>query len=139
MKVYENLAWIFYIDDECQIDENDENRVGKWMYFFSDKKFVSKICEDAVKNKIVAQSKHSNSEEGVACFYLNYDDIDSHKKIISYFINNNLIQKTKTERFYNISFKLDNQTRLGEYGDNFHSDLKLSKFIDLDSGKWILE
>ena len=134
MKIVENFQWVYYITDTTQFIPE---KVGKWMYFFNNKDFVSKVCEEAVYKSIVSESKHNNAETGVACFYLNYDDIDSHRKIISYFIKNNLIQRTKTGRFYDISFKLDEQTRVGEYGEQFHSNIKLSKFINLDTGEWI--
>jgi hypothetical protein len=135
MKIVRNPAWVYYLSDDVQLDDD---KCGKWMYFFGDKKFVAKICEDAVKKNIVEESKHTDDETGVACFYLNCDDIDTHKKIILYFIENNLIRKTKSGRFYDISFKLDNQTRAGEYGDEFKSDIKLSKFVNLDTREWLL-
>jgi len=135
METIRKFGWVYYISDDTQFDSD---KIGKWMYFFSDLKYVAKICEDAVKLNIVNESKHSDEETGVACFYLNCDDIDTHKKIILYFIENNLIRKTKGGRFYNISFKLDNQTRAGEYGDEFKSDIKLSKFVNLDTGEWFL-
>lgn len=135
MKIEKGFGWIYYIGDTSKL-END--KCGKWMHFFNNKDFIAEICENAVKNNIVAESKHSDDDTGVACFYLNHDDIDTHKKVLSYFIENNLIRKTKTGRLYNISFKLDNQTRLGEYGDDFHSEIKLSSFINLDTGEWIL-
>lgn len=135
MEIIKKYGWVYYVDEHCQFDSE---KVGKWMYFFENKEFVARICEDSVKNNIVNESKHSNEETGVACFYLNCDDIDTHKKILSYFIENNLIKKTKNGRLYNISFKFDKQTLAGEYGDEFKSEIKLSKFIDLDTGKWIL-
>lgn len=135
METIRKFGWVYYCGNDIQFDDD---KVGKWMYFFQDKKFVAKICENAVKMNIVKESKHSDEETGVACFYLNCDDIDTHKKIISYFMENNLIRKTKKGRLYNISFKLDKQTMSGEYGDEFKSDIKLSKFVDLDTGKWLL-
>lgn len=108
------------------------------MYFFDDKEFVAKICEEAVEEGIVAESKHSDASEGVACFYLNCDDMAAHKKVLSFFIENNLIRRTKTGRLYNISFKLDNQTLAGEYGDDFHSEIKLTKFINMDTDQWLV-
>lgn len=135
MEIIEKYGWIYYLGDDVQLDRD---KCGKWMYFFSDKKFVAKICEDAVKKNIVKELKHTDDETGVACFYLNCDDIDTHKKIILYFIENNLISRTKSGRLYNISFKLDNQTRAGEYGDEFKSDIKLSNFVNLNTGEWIL-
>ena len=74
---------------------------------------------------------------GVACFYQEYDDIYRHKKIISFMIENDLIKRTKSGRYYNNSFKLDLQTRAGEYGPEFKGSIHLADFIDLDSGKWI--
>ena len=52
-------------------------------------------------------------------------------------LDNGLISKTKSGRYYNISFKFDDQTRAGEYGANFEGVLKLDQFIDLKSGAWI--
>lgn len=135
MKTMELGPWIFYLGDNIGIDRN---KCGKWMYFFDNKEFVSKICENAIKMNIVNEAKHNNEEKGVSCFYLNVDDIEGHKKVISYFMENNLIQRTKSGKLYNISFKLDNQTRAGEYGSEFKSDIKLEKFINLETGEWIL-
>lgn len=135
MRVIEKPFWIFYVEDTSSFEKE---KVGKWMYFFDDKKFVESICEEAVKTNVVAEAKHSDEEEGVACFYLNYDDMETHKKVINYFIQRNLIRKTKNGRYHNISFKLDEQTRAGEYGENFISSIKLNHFIDLESGEWII-
>lgn len=135
MKIVRQSGWVYYVGDDSQFDRD---KCGKWMYFFNDKKFIAKICEEVVKLNIVNESKHSDEETGVACFYLNCNDIDTHKKIIMYLIENNLIRRTKSGRLYNISFKLDNQTRAGEYGDEFKSDIKLSKFVNLDTGEWLL-
>lgn len=135
MKTMELGPWIFYLGDNIGIDRN---KCGKWMYFFDNKEFVSKICENAIKMNIVNEAKHNNEEKGVSCFYLNVDDIEGHKKVISYFMENNLIQRTKSGKLYNISFKLDSQTRAGEYGSEFKSDIKLEKFINLETGEWIL-
>ena len=52
-------------------------------------------------------------------------------------IENNLIPKTKNGRYYDISFKTDEQTLNGEYGNDFKAKMKLHQFIDLKNGKWI--
>lgn len=135
MEIIERFGWVYYVGENYKFDPN---KSGKWMYFFKDKNFTAKVCEDAVKRNIIGESKHTDEETGVACFYLNCDDIETHKKTILYFIENNLIPRTKSGRLYNISFKLNNQTSSGEYGDKFHSEIKLSKFIDLDTEKWLL-
>ena len=146
MKVQERPDWVLYINDELNYDYD---KCGKWMYFSKDINFMSEICSKAVSDKVVTLAKHrteewvavrakySNKDEGVACFYLNYDDIEAHKKILSFFIDNNLVSKTKEGRFYNISFKFDSQTRARQYGEDFCSEIKLSNFIDLNSGEWL--
>ena len=52
-------------------------------------------------------------------------------------LNNNLIRRTKDGRLYNLSFKLNVQTRSGEYGKDFKAELKLSDLIDLNTGEWL--
>lgn len=128
--------WIYCISDECKSLPKD--KCGKWMYFFDNKAFVSKICEKAIEEKVVLETKYNDDETGVACFYINGGEVDSHKKVIEFFLTNNLIKKTKAGKFYNISFKYDKQTREGQYGENFKGEIKLDQFIDLKTGKWKL-
>lgn len=105
--------------------------------FFKDNDFAAKICEKAVTDGVVAEAKHSNAPDGVCCFYLHFDDKEAHKRCITYFLENGLIRKTKAGKLYNISFKLDDQTRNGEYGDGFVSEIKLANFVNLETGEWI--
>lgn len=126
-------GWIFYLSGKE--NDLDKHKCGKWMYFFNNKEFAAHICEEAIKKDICTESKHTDGEEGVCCFYLDCDDNEGHKRVIKYFIENNLIKKTKTGKLYNISFKLDDQTRAGEYGTEFHSEIKLEQFVDLTTGK----
>lgn len=137
MRVFMSPSWVSFAGDDSGC--LDEHKCGKWMYFFSDKEFVGNLCKDAIRTSVVSNCKHTNAESGVACFYLNYDDVEAHKKILLYFLEHNLIRRTKTGKLYNISFKLDNQTRAGKYGDKFKSDITLSKFVDLYTGKWLLQ
>ena len=88
MEIIKRCGWIHYVDEFYKFDSN---KSGKWMYFFKDKEFVAKICEDTIKKNIVGESKHTDEEIGVTCFYLNCDDIRTHKKILLYFIENNLL------------------------------------------------
>jgi hypothetical protein len=134
MKIIKVPGWIVYFEKDTK--NLDKHKCGKWMHFFNDMKFASDICKRAVETGVVSEAKHSDVREGVCCFYLNCDDLEAHKRTINYFLENNLIRKTKKGKLYNISFKLDDQTRAGEYGDSFHSEIKLEQFIDLDTGKW---
>lgn len=132
----ENMYWIIYTSENC-IEEYDPNMVGKWMYFFENKDFVDKICLEAVERGIVASAKFSNKPTGVACFYIR-NDLAAHKRVLSYFFEKHLIPKTKNGKFYNISFKFDSQTFAGEYGGKFCSAIRLSNFVDLETGEWLV-
>lgn len=133
-------GWYWYFSGE----ENklDEHKCGKWMYFFDDQEFAKKTCQKAIDEKVCYECKCSDLEligeqQGVICFYLNGDDVENHKRVIRFMIDNKLIRKTKSGRYYNNSFKFDNQTRAGEYGTDFEGKIKLDEFIDLNTGEWI--
>ena len=134
MRIIKKPHWTYYVGDMASTLE--KHKCGKWMYFFDDLEFASKICQKAVDDDVVVESKHSADDKGVACFYLNGDDITRHKKVLAFFLKNQLIKKTKTGKYYNISFKYDDQTRAGEYGADFTAEIKLEQFIDLDTGEW---
>ena len=137
MDIITNRFWIYYVNMEKK-KKFDVHKVGKWMYFFNDMEFASKICTLAVESDVVAEAKHNNAASGVCCFYLNCDDESAHRKIISFLLNNDLIKRTKEGKLYNISFKFNDQTRAGKYGAEFKSDIKLSNFIDLETEAFII-
>lgn len=131
-------GWIYYYGD-C--NSLSKFKCGKWMYFFSDRSFVSDLCFRAVNEQVVIESKHTDAEDGVACFYLNVDDINAHKRVLNFFLENKLIRiSNKTGKYYNISFKRDTDTHTGHYAvrGNYHSEIKLDRFIDLKTGQWIM-
>ena len=76
MQIKNNDCWVCYVTEDTHFDEE---KVGKWMYFFNDVNFIAPLCEKAVKDGIVKEAKHSNNTNGVACFYLNCDDLEGHK------------------------------------------------------------
>ena len=41
-------------------------------------------------------------DDGVSCFYLNDDDLEGHRRVIEFFIKNDLIRKSKKGKLYNI-------------------------------------
>ena len=131
----------FFADHEVKFDPD---KCGKWMCFFSDQQFAIEICKKAVEQNACFECKCSDLEvtgeqSGVICFYLEADDIDNHKRVIRFMIENDLIRRTKTGKLYIIGFKFDNQTRAGEYGSDFKSEIKLEKFVDLNTGEGINE
>ncbi len=128
-------GWIWYIGDKEP--QFDKHKCGKWMYFFDDRAFVERICAEAIKTGAILECKHTDGPSGVTCFYLECDDIEAHKRILHFFLDNNLIRRTKKGRLYNIGFKLDDQTRAGQYGTDFQTEIKLDKFVNLETGEWI--
>lgn len=136
-----NPAWEYFKSKTLL----DPSKVGKWMIFFdfpASREVIKNYCREAVEKEIIPSSKLSNrpnpAGQGVACFYLEIDDYERHKKIIEFLISHNLIRRTKSdEKFYNMSFKLDSQTKNNEYKANFVSKLTLDKLIDLKTGDWL--
>ena len=134
-------GWYWYRTDGPNL--LDRHRCGKWMYFFDNQKFALDLCEKAIKENVCYECKCTDlemarTEAGVICFYLNGDDIENHRRVIQFMMDNKLIRKTKTGRLYNISFKFDDQTRAGIYGANFEGVIKLAQFVDLNTGNWII-
>lgn len=142
-----SFSWIWFINKE-RIHDIDPVQCGKWMFFFSPFKtaLMDDIVGTAVLDGFVVEAKYSNpetliaagSKQGVCCFYLNGNDRESHKRVLSYMLENGLIRKTKTGKLYNISFKFDSETYAGKYkGSGFSGKIKLADFVDLESGEFI--
>lgn len=136
-----DFGWFWYLSGEEK--KLEKEKCGKWMCFFDDQKFAQDICQKAIDEKACYECKCTDMEmmaaaTGVICFYLNGDDIENHKRVIRFMMDNDLIRKTNAGRYYNISFKFDSQTRRGEYGDDFKAEIKLEQFVDLKTGEFIL-
>ena len=140
----EARGWVFYVDTEKEPSLHTPY-VGKWMYFFdaAGSSFADEICKKAVESDVVAEAKRTDDMmlsiqgTGVCCFYCNGNDMEAHKKVIAFFLENDLVRRTKSGRLYNISFKLDAQTLAGQYQEDFKAVIKLADFVDLTTGKWI--
>ena len=133
-KAISHGGWVFYVGEDA---ESLGAKCGKWMYFFNDRPFAENICRQAVEQGVVTESKHSDADNGVCCFYINGDDTAAHQRLIQFLLDNDLIRKKKDGGLYNISFKFDTQTRAGEYGEEFDSHIKLDQFVDLNTGKML--
>lgn len=143
----QTFSWIWFINKE-RIQDIDPAQCGKWMFFFSPFKsaLMNDIVGTAVLNGVVVEAKYSNpetliaagSKHGVCCFYLNGNDREGHKRILSYMLDNRLVKKTKSGKLYNISFKYDSETYAGKYkGSGFSGKIKLADFVDLETGEFI--
>lgn len=136
MQRAENEYWIYYRRTDKEILEDD--KCGKWMYFFRNNfQYADRLCRKAVSNNICVSAKHSNKKDGVCCFYLNIDDDERHKKVLKFFLDHNMIRRTREGPLFNIPFKLDSQTLAGEYGKDFHAKLRLEKYVNLETGEFL--
>ncbi|MFP5111814.1 hypothetical protein ACSU64_05480 [Bacillaceae bacterium C204] len=144
-----DVAWVWYESPDYRLKPTlRPESVGKFMTFgegdiSSD---LQQLILNAIKHDITPVVKHTNIESEfknfhakdnnswVICWYSN-DDINSLKLLAKYLVDNNLVQRTKAGKLYNISFKYDNQTRNAEYGDLFTAKITLSDFLDLYTGE----
>eukprot|EP00461_Guttulinopsis_vulgaris_P000842 UN00842 len=85
-------GWVFYSSRDAYSTGNyalDPRKCGKWMYFFTGQAghdYIAKICEKAIREGTVVQSKHSDSiTQGTSCFYINGDDKIAHKRVLTFF------------------------------------------------------
>lgn len=142
-----SYSWIWFINKE-RIQDIDPAQCGKWMFFFSSLNcaHMDDIVGTAVLDGIVCEAKYANPEtqiaagknSGVCCFYLNGNDREGHKRVLSFMLKNGLIRTTKTGKLYNISFKYDSQTYAGKYkGSGFSGAIKLADFVDLETGEFV--
>lgn len=134
----ENFAgcWDVYTDGHNTPTPN----CGKWMYFFRDpqgRAFANKMCDLAVGKGIVQSAKAAHADVGVSCFYIDGTDVAAHQRIIQFFIDHDMIRRTKTGKLYNISFKFDEQTHSDQYGADFTAQIKLDQFVDLNTGEML--
>ena len=96
-------GWYWYLTENAKLLE--KHKCGKWMYFFRDQKFAMDLCEKAIAENVCYECKctdmeFTGSETGVICFYLNGDDIENHRRVIQFMMDNELIQKTKTGHLF---------------------------------------
>lgn len=129
----DNVSWSYYIDVD-RARSLEDHKSGKWMHFFNDISFAAAICRKAVLEGTVAECKHTSASAtndgcGVICFYLNADDLEAHRRTLTFMLKNDLIRRTKAGKLYNIGFKLNDQTRAGEYGSMFNAKIKLEDAV----------
>ncbi|SFT51206.1 Helix-turn-helix [Lachnospiraceae bacterium XBD2001] len=138
MEIIENQAWRYYLSDD-QSELRGSVFVGKWMLFPSNIQSAEEMCRYAIENSIVVQAKHSLEPRNgsyLCCFYMNIYDYDRHEGFIKAFLGKNYIPRTQSGRYYNIAYKLDAETYMGMYGNNYKGLMHLVDFIDLDTGQW---
>ena len=136
-------AWFWFMADERKPLKKDQG--GKWIFNFTghDQEFAISICEKAIKEGVCQECKCADLENTtgnpIFCFYVNGDDIEGHKRLISFALKNDLVRRKASGALYNESFKFNSQTQALEYGAGFTAKIRLADFIDLNTGEWINE
>lgn len=63
--------------------------------------------------------------------------MEAHRGLLAWMIGHGLVGRTKAGRLFDIGFKYDEQTFAGEYGENFAARIRLSDFVDLETGQFV--
>lgn len=137
---YADLGWWWYYEGER---ENLPHIDGKFMTFGEGvvPDSMQEIILSGLHEGVTPLVKHthpdriaeSDKSTWVIIWYSD-DSKESLQKLALFLYRNDLIQRTKAGRLYNIAFKYDEQTRTGEYGGDFKAKISLDKIMDLDTG-----
>ncbi|MUV38772.1 hypothetical protein JNUCC1_02643 [Lentibacillus sp. JNUCC-1] len=145
-------GWCYYGVNTAQNPAfKDTDHVGKFMTFGKGdiSNDTQEIILKAIKQGVTPLIKHTDPEtqevnsyakdaskdDWVIIWYST--DEDKHLKgLAKFLIDHGLVRKTKTGRYYNISFKYDTQTQKGEYGEQFKPPIALKDLMDLNTGEF---
>lgn len=114
----------------------DSGKTGAWMYTYTSVGKADQVCRAAIENGIVQQCMHPDCPVGTAVFLVDYDDYDTHRRILQFFIDNKLIPTDKAEGYLDIPFYIIVPSESIESGMNFTAFLRLSDFVDIRTGEF---
>ena len=96
------------------------------------------ICVKAIYHDVVSAASHTERYDSV---HLNVsvlldckNNVESHKRVLLFLIENDLIPKTKNGLLHNVHFKRYNQSK-----QNYTPKIALSDFVDLKTGIFIAD
>ncbi len=107
---------------------------GKWMFYFNSQEFAIEIINKALTDNIVSYAKHTKGDSGICCLYASGLDFENHLRVIDFMIENNLVRLTNNLSYFDTTFKFNSQSWAKEYGNPFEGTIKLSDFINLQTG-----
>ncbi|MED4052951.1 hypothetical protein P4654_02095 [Niallia taxi] len=145
---YRTGGWCYYGTNTVQNPAfKDTDNVGKFMTF--GKGFITdgmqKLILKAIEQGITPLIKHTDtnarefllsSDGSWVIIWYSTDKENDLKKLAQFLMDNSLVPLTKSGRYYNIPFKYDEQTRNGEYGDQFKASISLKDLMDLNTGEF---
>ncbi|MGD6874212.1 hypothetical protein ACQCU1_18785 [Sutcliffiella horikoshii] len=146
---YRTGGWCYYgINTDQNPAFKDTDNVGKFMTFGKGilSNETQELIINAINQGITPLIKHTDmstinfnpqSKDGtwVIVWYSN-DEEKNLKGLAKFLINHRLVAKTKSGRYYNISFKYDKQTQNGEYGQQFKPSISLKDLMNLNTGEF---
>lgn len=122
--------WTYYEREGYTLDSI---KAGGWIWYFKRIIDAKKKCQDTVELELAGASKHSNSDDGVAIFSLNIDDIEGHIKLIEYMIENDMIEYEHDNVYRDISFVVSLSSTTPMLQHSIPQMLKLSSFVNLET------
>ncbi|MRB30586.1 hypothetical protein COD76_28005 [Bacillus cereus] len=127
----------------------ETDNVGKFMTFVKDdiSDELQELILQAIKRDVTPFVKHTNpgilkpfnpyaKDRTLAVIWYSTDEEKALKNLAKFLIDNGLVPKTKAGKYYNIPFKYDEQTRNGEYGEQFKASISLKDLMDLTTGEF---
>lgn len=128
MKITQSDKWVYYTSESYH---GFDRHFGKWMFYFDNTVFAEQVCRIAVADGITVRAKHANLESGIGGFYANADDYQAHMRILRFMLANDLVRKTTSGKYFDISFKYEDVDGCDAEG---RIKIKLSDFFDLSDG-----
>ncbi|WP_060679612.1 hypothetical protein [Virgibacillus halodenitrificans] len=141
-------GWCYYGINTAQNPAFKEtDNVGKFMTFGKGdiSNEMQRIILKGIKQGVTPLIKHPDpamqdfnpySKDDWVIIWYSTDEELSLKSLAKFLINNELVRKTKTGKYYNVPFKYDEQTRKGEYGKQFKPSITLKDLMDLNTGEF---
>ncbi|MGD6816637.1 hypothetical protein ACQCVE_06090 [Metabacillus sp. 113a] len=126
----------------------ETDNVGKFMTFVQEdiSNETQELILKAIKQGVTPLVKHTDpdmlafnpfaKDGSLVIIWYSTDDEKALKGVAKFLVDNGLVPKTKAGKYYNISFKYDEQTRNGKYGDQFKPSISLKDLMDLNTGEF---
>lgn len=139
IEIYDLASWTF-VERDPVIQEFD----GFWQ-IYAPKEFTEELIQylaDAISEGALESGRVDTSyqlDTTVCLLHCLSTDRNMMKRVLRYMIDTNKVQKTKSGRLYNISYKFIAQSQAGLTGDKFVALIKLEDFVDLHTGEFLDE
>lgn len=140
----EKSPWIVYANESAP--KIAPGRGGKWICFFErdEEEAANETAQAAVETGVVSEALvprdcETGKYDSIACcLHIDAADLQAHRRVIQFMLENSLIKKSRTGSYYNNSFKFDKAG--GRGGNDYHTPtIKLADFIDLRTGEFLVD